>query len=88
MNNEILQPRKEEKENKPIVKKLEVSVSQRAKFIGLNGMNLKRIYSKTGATISPLDETNFNIFAPNKNSMEEAEEMIKTFLEQPVYIFV
>jgi hypothetical protein len=35
--------------------------------------------------ISAVDETNFSLFAPNQKTMDEAEEMIKSYLEQQVF---
>ena len=84
MNREISKPRESEKSNKPVVKNFEVQIAQRAKLIGVGGINLKRIYSKTGVTITPIDETGFTLFAPNKNALDEAEEIIKSYIEQPV----
>jgi polyribonucleotide nucleotidyltransferase len=86
MNDEISKPREDEKSNNPVIKNFEVQIAQRAKLIGMGGINLKRIYSKTGVTISPIDESNFSMFAPNKNALEEAEEIIKSYLETPVSI--
>lgn len=37
-----------------------------------------------GVSITNFDETNFNVFAPNENAYKEAEEMIKSYLEQSV----
>ena len=31
-----------------------------------------------------IDETNFKMFAPNLDALNEAEEIIKTLLDQPV----
>jgi polyribonucleotide nucleotidyltransferase len=84
MNSSIDKPRSEPKENTPVVKKFEVPAPQRARFVGMGYMNLKKIFTKTGATVSAVDETTFSVFAPNKNSYEEAEEMMKQLLEQQV----
>jgi hypothetical protein len=48
MNKEIKYPRNDKKTNQPILKDLNISISQRSKFVGVGGYNLKRIYSKTG----------------------------------------
>jgi hypothetical protein len=48
MNKEIKYPRNDKKINQPILKDLNISISQRSKFVGLGGYNLKKIYSKTG----------------------------------------
>lgn len=87
MNQTIPKPSSEEKPNKPVMKNLEVQVAQRAKFIGVGGINLKRIYNKCGVSIIPIDEGTFKIFAPNKTALDEADEMIKGFLDQPVRPF-
>lgn len=84
MNKEVSKPRETKKSNQPIMKNYPVSIVQRSKLIGIGGSNLKRIYAKTGVTINPLDETNFSIFAPNQNALQDAEEMIKSYIDQPV----
>jgi polyribonucleotide nucleotidyltransferase len=84
MNKSISKARDDLKANKPIVKKFDVSAAQRGRFVGVGGMNLKKIYARTGVTIAPIDETYFSLFAPNKDALDEAEEMMKSMLEQPV----
>lgn len=88
MNAEISKPKETKKPNQPVIKNLNVAVDQRAKFIGPGGINLKRIQSKTGITITSNDEFNFTLFAPNRNALEEAEELIKTILSQQVCYFL
>ncbi|CAF0988023.1 unnamed protein product, partial [Brachionus calyciflorus] len=56
MNKEISKPRENKKSNQPILKNYPVSIVQRSKLIGIGGMNLKKIYSKTGVTVNPVDE--------------------------------
>lgn len=84
MNKEISKPRENKKSNQPIIKNFPVSITERSKLIGIGGINLKRIYAKTGVTINPVDETNFSLFAPNQNALKEAEDLIKTYMDQPV----
>jgi hypothetical protein len=48
MNKEIKVARKEKKKNCPVLKELNVPMSQRSKFVGVGGFNLKKIYSNTG----------------------------------------
>lgn len=84
MSKEISKPRETKKSSQPIFKNYPVSIVHRSKLVGQGGMNLKKIYAKTGVTVTPVDENSFSIFAPNENSMIEAEEMIKSFVEQPV----
>ncbi len=80
MDAEISKPKESKKSNHPIIKNLSVSIEQRGKFIGPGGVNLKRISQKTGVTISSNDDLNFTLFAPNRNALEEAEDMIKIIL--------
>ena len=80
MDAEISKPKETKKSNHPVIKSLSISIENRGKFIGPGGVNLKRISQKTGVTISSSDDLNFNLFAPNQNALEEAEEMIKSIL--------
>jgi len=38
-----------------------------------------------GVTISPLDETTYQIFAPSQLAMDEAKEMIEELLTEEVH---
>ena len=51
MNRAISEPKKDQKSNKPVIKVLDIEISQRGKLVGIGGINLKRIYSKTGRTL-------------------------------------
>lgn len=48
MSAEISSPRSAKKSNQPVLKSYPVSIDQRAKFLGVGGINLKRIFAKTG----------------------------------------
>lgn len=82
MNKTISRPRDEKNENRPVTEKLEIPIAKRNKFIGIGGYNLKKLKSETGVTITPLDENTFQVFATNKNAMDEAKEMIEVFLTE------
>uniref|UniRef100_T1IQL5 polyribonucleotide nucleotidyltransferase n=1 Tax=Strigamia maritima TaxID=126957 RepID=T1IQL5_STRMM len=82
MYNVIKTPRKDTKENWPVSEKLDVPVHKRTKLIGLGGFNLRKIVAETGVTITPLDETNYTIFAPSQTALNEAKEHIDKLLAQ------
>lgn len=63
-------------------KKLEIEPHKRSRLLGLGGINLKKLFAETGVTVSQIDETNFHIFAPSQQAMDEAEEQIKSWLEE------
>jgi len=48
MNATLSLPRTDNKENRPIVEKLEIPVLKRSRFLGLGGMNLKKLMAETG----------------------------------------
>ena len=48
MNATLSLPRTDHKENRPIIEKLEVPVLKRSRFIGLGGLNLKKLMAETG----------------------------------------
>lgn len=48
MSAEIMNARNTKKPNQPVLKNLSVQIDQRAKLLGTGGINLKRIYAKTG----------------------------------------
>lgn len=41
-----------------------------------------------GVTVSPLDETSYQIFAPSQQAMDEAKEMIDELLSEEVQFFL
>lgn len=93
MDKVIRSPRKEKKENHPVIKTIHIPPHKKAKFIGFGGANLKKLAAQIGVRISSCDDSdaeiigetardNFIIFAPNKDAMQEAEEFIKTLLEK------
>ncbi|XP_065321728.1 polyribonucleotide nucleotidyltransferase 1, mitochondrial-like isoform X2 [Gordionus sp. m RMFG-2023] len=79
MNSTLAIP-KNDKENKPLSEKLVIPLAKRAKFMGYGGYNVKKLVSDTGVQISPIDETTFSLFAPNKIAMDEVRERIKELL--------
>lgn len=82
MNETLSRPRNDKKENRPVTEKLEIPIAKRSRFIGIGGYNLKKLRTETGVTITPLDESTFQIFAANKSAMDEAKEMIEVFLTE------
>ncbi|XP_022537599.2 polyribonucleotide nucleotidyltransferase 1, mitochondrial [Astyanax mexicanus] len=76
MNKTISKPRVSRKENGPLVEKVRVPVTRRARFVGPGGHNLRRLQAETGVTISQVDEETFSVFAPTPNAMNEAQEFI------------
>lgn len=79
MSETLSAPRAERKSNHPVVENLNVLPAQRARFVGIGGYNLRKLRSETGITITPVDE-HYQIFAPNKNAMDEAKEIINKLL--------
>lgn len=51
MNKVIRAPRQTKKDKMPVVDNLEVPVHQRGKFLGVGGMNLKKIFLETGVHV-------------------------------------
>ncbi|XP_019882629.2 polyribonucleotide nucleotidyltransferase 1, mitochondrial [Camponotus floridanus] len=82
MNDVIRTPQTKKKDKMPVIENLEVPIHQRGKFLGIGGMNLKKILLETGVHIFPHDENTYSIFAPNENAMNEAKEMIENILQK------
>lgn len=70
------------KENAPLTKKLEVPMHKRSKLIGYGGRNIKRLTSETGVQLVPVDDSTWDMFAPNTDAMDEGEELIKEFMTE------
>ncbi|KAH7973025.1 polyribonucleotide nucleotidyltransferase 1, mitochondrial [Rhipicephalus sanguineus] len=82
MNDVISKPRTQKKDNWPVSERLEVPVHQRARFVGLGGHNLKKLTAETGVQLSAINDTCFEMFAPNQDAMNEAKEMVEQFLKE------
>ena len=61
MNKAISEPRKTKKSNHPVLKSMEFDATQRGKLLGIGGLNLKQIYSKTGQSKRLFEKKN-NIY--------------------------
>lgn len=66
--------------------KYTVPIRQRSQVIGVGGLNIKRIQSVTGVTISSNEDLSFDIFASNTQSLEAAKEMLNELIESQVKI--
>jgi len=53
MNATLSQPRTNHQENRPIIEKLEVPILKRSRFVGLGGLNLKKVMAETGEHFLP-----------------------------------
>ncbi|XP_076234123.1 polyribonucleotide nucleotidyltransferase 1 [Calliopsis andreniformis] len=82
MNKVLSSSKTDKKENKPVVETIEIPVQKRAKFLGVGGINLKKIFLETGVNIHLQDENVYSVFAPNQNAMDEAKEMINKLFEK------
>lgn len=51
MNEVIRTPQQKKKDKMPVVDSLDVPIHQRGKFLGIGGMNLKKIFLETGVHV-------------------------------------
>ncbi|XP_023328029.1 polyribonucleotide nucleotidyltransferase 2, mitochondrial [Eurytemora carolleeae] len=77
----IQEPR-EYKDCWPVSRKLEVPSHKRGKFLGQAGLNVRRITQETGVQIFAEAEGTWQLFAPNPDSMAEAETIIENILAE------
>ncbi|UJR15373.1 hypothetical protein I4U23_002321 [Adineta vaga] len=82
MNTAIKEPKQTKKYNTPEIETLTIPSHKRGRFLGIGGINLKKILAQTGVTISPIDEISYSIFAPNKDALNEAKQIIEKLLEE------
>lgn len=94
MEKVIKSPRKERKENHPVIKTISIPQHKVATFIGFGGSNLKRLMATIGVRVSAYNESdvtdlgantnrdNFIVFAPNQDALQEAEDYIKTIVDK------
>jgi len=81
MSKSIKTPR-EYKDCWPVTTKLEVPAHKRGKFVGQAGLNIRRITQDTGVQLYPESEGVWQLFAPNPESMAEAEAKIQELLTE------
>ncbi|KAI4477078.1 hypothetical protein M0804_013079 [Polistes exclamans] len=82
MNRALSEPRKDHSEKMPVVEELEIPVHQRGKFLGVGGINLKKLFIKTGVHIYSKNDDIYTLFAPNELALKEAKEIIKETLQK------
>merc|ERR1712098_372633 len=71
----------ESKDCWPVSEQLQVTVHKRGKFLGVGGINVKRITSETGVQFHPEEEEGvWTMFAPNSFAMKEAKDMVEALL--------
>lgn len=61
-----------------------VPPAKRSRIIGAGGMNIKRIQSVTGVTISSNSESQLDIHAPNQACLDEAKQLLQQLIDQQV----
>jgi polyribonucleotide nucleotidyltransferase len=81
MNETISEPRAS-KDSWPVTSKITIPSGKIGRFAGFGGINMKRLTAETGVQLTQdmEDSGTFTVFAPNKDAMFEAEEMMKKFL--------
>ena len=62
----------------------QIPPAKRGQFLGVGGHNLKLLQQKTGVTITHIDDTTFQLFAPNKQAYDEAMTMVNDLLTSEV----
>lgn len=70
-------PRIDKKDSWPVCEKLTIEPHMRAKIIGPNGVNVKKLFLETGVELNAMDETTYEMFAPSQSAMDEAKEFIE-----------
>ncbi|KAK2581723.1 hypothetical protein KPH14_002207 [Odynerus spinipes] len=82
MDDVLREPRKGQNDKMPVVEDLEIPVHQRGKLLGVGGTNLKKLFIETGVQVYPKDDYMYTLFAPNKEALKEAKEIIETLLQK------
>lgn len=59
------------------MEKLVLPPHKRSRFVGLGGINLRRLEMETGVQITQDEDGGFQMFAPNRIAMEEAQEIVQ-----------
>ncbi|MBQ7739395.1 MAG: polyribonucleotide nucleotidyltransferase [Desulfovibrionaceae bacterium] len=79
----IAEPRKELSEYAPQLKEFMVNPDIIRLIIGPGGKNIKAITTTTGASVDIEDNGHVSIFAPTKEALEKAYEMISYYDQRP-----
>lgn len=82
MDNCIRHSKKERKYCWPVTEKFTIEQYQRAKLLGPGGMNAKKLYFEIGVQLTQQDETNYILFAPSQEAMDEAKELIEEWMQE------
>ncbi|XP_046814596.1 polyribonucleotide nucleotidyltransferase 1, mitochondrial [Vespa crabro] len=82
MDKVLLEPRKDHNEKMPVVEDIEIPIHQRGRFLGVGGINLKKLFIETGVHVYSKDDDIYTLFAPNESALKEAKEIIEKTLQK------
>ncbi|VDK60971.1 unnamed protein product [Cylicostephanus goldi] len=83
-------PRAEFKATVPVIEQMRLDAYKRQALFRAGGMHAKTVEAETGVKISQEDEAHISLFAPNKERLEEAKELMKKLLsetDEPEFAF-
>lgn len=52
--------------------------------MGFGGSKIRELAQKTGVQMSPVDDSVFELFAPDSTAMEEGKTLLNSWLEEKV----
>lgn len=52
--------------------------------MGFGGSKIRELAQKTGVQMSPVDDSVFELFAPDSSAMEEGKALLNSWLEEKV----
>lgn len=52
--------------------------------MGFGGSKIRELAQKTGVQMSPVDDSMFELFAPDSTAMEEGKALLNSWLEEKV----
>ncbi|CAJ0610029.1 unnamed protein product [Cylicocyclus nassatus] len=83
-------PRAEFKPTVPVIEQMRLDAYKRQALFRAGGMHAKTVEAETGVKISQEDEAHISLFAPNKERLEKAKELMKKLLsetDEPEFAF-
>lgn len=61
-----------------------INPKKRGRIMGFGGSKIRELAQKTGVQMSPVDDSVFELFAPDSAAMEEGKTLLNSWLEEKV----
>eukprot|EP00105_Crassostrea_gigas_P011946 XP_011427789.1 PREDICTED: polyribonucleotide nucleotidyltransferase 1, mitochondrial [Crassostrea gigas] len=78
----VIKTPRQDKKNSPVKETFVINPKKRGRIMGFGGSKIRELAQKTGVQMSPVDDSVFELFAPDSSAMEEGKALLNSWLEE------